>query len=403
MAGGQTFRLEPPRLRLHEELSEERHATWFELYFDLVFAAALTELTSALAKDPSGAVFARFAGLFIALLWVWVGFTFYANRFDTDDLPYRLAKAGGAFAVIAAAVQVPHLMEGNGGGAEFAAAYAVARGCLVALYWRTRRHIEGEGRRLVDIYLAGFSFTTALWIASIFIPGPERYIVWGLALGVDFSLLPSAWASLEGPRVVVSHITERYGTFFIVVLGQSVAFVVAEVAGLTFSADAWIVAVACFLTALSVWWIYFDLADTSVVGRGVLGLVFTFGHVPLFCGIAAFGAGTKLAIVDATNPGLEAGTRWALAGGIASFALSLAILHMGAEWTTPRDRTFIGRLVLAAGLIALAAVGGGISPAAFAVIVMVAVLGQLLLEAFTFPTGAASILQLPEADARSLG
>jgi low temperature requirement protein LtrA len=401
MTGGPTFRLDPPRLRTSEETSEQRHATWFELYFDLVFAAALAELTAGLAEDPSAAGFARFAGLFTAILWVWVGFTFYANRFDTDDLPYRLAKATGAFAVIAIAVQVPHVIAGNGGGQEFAAGYAVARGMLVALYIRTRRHVHGEGRRLVDIFLAGFSFTTAIWIASIFVPSPERYMLWGLALGIDFSLLPSAWASLEGPRLVVSHITERYGTFFIVVLGQSVAFVVAAVAGLEFSTERWVVAVACFVTAFGLWWIYFDLADTSVVGRGLLGLVFPFGHLPLFCGVAAFAAGTKLAIVDATDPGLEAGARWAFAGGIAAFALALAVLHLGAEWTSPRDRTLIGRLVLAAVLIVLAAAGAGISPMVFAVLITVAVLGQLLLEAFTFPAGAASVLQPPEAGVRS--
>src|SRR5262245_9095908 len=306
MAGSPTFRLDPPRLRTTETASEQRHATWFELYFDLVFVAAIAELATGLAADPSAAVFARFVGLFIPILWVWVGFTFYANRFDTDDLPYRLAKAGGALAVIATAVQVPHVIEGNGGGQEFAAGYAAARGLLDLLYLRTRRHVHGEGRRLVDIYLTGFSLTTLMWVASIFVPSPGRYIIWALALVIDFSLLPFAWRTLKGPRLVVSHIVERYGTFFIVVLGQSVVFVVAGVAGLEFSAERWIVAVACFVTAFSLWWIYFDLADTSVVGRGVLGLIFTWAHVPLFCGIAAFGAGTKLAILDATDPGLEA-------------------------------------------------------------------------------------------------
>jgi low temperature requirement protein LtrA len=67
MVGGPTFRLEPPRLRTTEDPSDERHATWFELFFDLVFAAAVIELATGLAKDPSGAVFARFGGLFVAI------------------------------------------------------------------------------------------------------------------------------------------------------------------------------------------------------------------------------------------------------------------------------------------------------------------------------------------------
>ena len=146
------------------------------------------------------------------------------------------------------------------------------------------------------------------------------------------------------------------------------------------------------MIALCVWWIYFDLADTSVVGRGTFGLVFLYGHFPLLAGIAAFSAGTTLAVTHADQAALEAGARWALAGGLAAFALSLAVLHLGAEWTSMRDRTFLGRLVLVAVLVALAAFGAAISPLLFVLLVTGAVLGQLLLEAFTFPTGAASVL-----------
>lgn len=403
MLGSPTFRLEPPRLRLAEEASEERHATWFELYFDLVFAAAFAELATGLAKDPSAAVFARFTGLFLIVLWGWAGFTFYANRFDTDDLLYRLAKAGAALAIAAIAIEIPRVMANEGGTIAFAAGFSVVRGLLVSLYWRARLHVRSEGRRLVDIYLTTFSFTSGLWVLSIFVPSPYRFMLWGLALAIDLGVLPYAWGTLEGPRIAVSHLTERFGTFFIVVLGQSVAAVVAAVAGLQFTVGEWAVAGTCFVIALALWWIYFDLADTSVVGRGVLGLVYLYAHIPLFPGVVAFGAGTKLAIVEASHAALEPGARWALAGGIASFALALAIVHLGAEWTSLRDRTFIGRLVLTAALILLAAIGGALSPVVFVVIVAAAVLGQLLLEAFTFPTGAASVLQPADLAADSGG
>ncbi len=395
-AGSPTFRREPPRLRLAEEASAERHATWFELYFDLVFAAAFAELATSLARDPSAAVFARFIGLFLIVQWAWAGFTFYANRFDTDDLIYRLAKAGAALAIAAIAIEIPRVMADNGGTAAFAAGFSVVRALLVALYARARLHIRGPGLRLVDVYLTTFGFTTCLWILSAFVAPPYRFVLWGLALAIDLGVLPYAWGTLEGPRIAVSHLTERFGTFFIVVLGQSVAAVVAAVAGLQFTVEAWAVAGTCFVIALALWWIYFDLADTSVVGRGVLGLVYLYAHIPLFPGVVAFGAGTKLAIVEANHAALEPGARWAFAGGIAAFALALAILHLGAEWTSMRDRTFVGRLVLAAVLIVLAAFGGGLNPVAFVVIAAAAVLGQLLLEALTFPTGAASVLQPPE-------
>ena len=403
MVGAPTFRLEAPRLRTTEDPSDERHATWFEHYFDLVFATAVVELVTALANDPSSAVFARFAGLFVAVSWAWTGFTIYANRFDTDDLIYRLVKAAAALAVVAIAIQIPRVVADDGGSVAFAAGYAVVRLLLVGLYVRARLHVRGHGRRLINTYLGTMSFTTGLWLVSIFVPGPYRFILWGVALAIDLCVPPYAWRTLGMSPIVVSHVTARFGLFFIVVLGLSVASVVAAVAGLQFSFEASVLAGACFVTALCIWWIYFDLADTSVVGRGALGLIYLYGHFPLFPGVAAFAAGTMLAITHADQAALGAGARWALAGGISAFALALSVIHLGAEWTSTRDRTFLGRLVLIALLITLAALGGGLTPLAFVLLVAGAVLGQLLLEAFTFPTGAASVLAPPEPATESSG
>jgi low temperature requirement protein LtrA len=400
MIGSGTFRLEPPRLRT-TEAEEERHATWFELYFDLVFAAAFVELATALSDDPSPQVFARFFGVFVAIAWAWTGFAVYANRFDTDDIIYRLVKSAGALCIAGVAVQIPKLLEGDGGTMAFAGGYALCRFLLVALYVRAWRNIRGEGRTLIDIYIVVFSLTALLWVASLFLPAPYREIVWAVALVIDLCAPPFAWGTLPGSAIVVSHITERFGTFFIVVLGLSVGAVVAAIAGENLSVESSLIGVGCFVIALCVWWIYFDLADTSVVGRGVLGLVYPYAHFLLLPGVAAFGAGTRLAIIEANSPHLEAGARWALAGGLAAFALALALLHLGAEWTSARDRSLIGRLVLLGALLACAAAGGLMSPLAFVLLVLAAMLGQLMLEAFTFPTGAASVLEQAEVPASS--
>jgi low temperature requirement protein LtrA len=391
LGAGGTFRLEPPRLRTTGDTSEERHATWFELYFDLVFVAAISQLGAALAEDPSAAVFARFAGLFVVIVWAWVLYTLYANRFDTDDLIFRLAKSAGMLAIAAVAVDVHRLMEGDGGTVAFAVGYVALRLPLIGLYARARQHVVGPGRRLCEIYIAGYGFTTGLWFASIFVPAPGRYVLWGVAMLIDLVIPTRAWAALRDVSIVVSHLAERYGTFFIIVLGESVVAVVAGVAGFGFTVESWVVACSCFVIALCLWWVYFDLADTSVIGRGLMGLVFVYAHFPLLAGVAAFGEGTRLAIVHAAQPSLGAGTRWALAGGLGVFTLSLAVLHLGAEWTSPRDRTFISRMCFAALAIAIAAAGGGLAPVAFVLLVAAAVLGQLMIEAFTFKAGAASV------------
>jgi low temperature requirement protein LtrA len=305
-------------------------------------------------------------------------------------------------AIAAVAVNVPRVMEGHGGAVGFAAAYVVLRAFLIALYVRARRHVSGPGRKLSNIYIIGYSCTTAIWLASIVVPGPLRYVLWALAMVIDLAIPTRAWAALGHASVVVSHLTERFGTFFIIVLGESVVATVAGVEGLEFTFTSWIVAGTCFVIALALWWIYFDLADTSVVGRGALGLIFVYAHFPLLAGVAVFGEATRLAISAATHPALGAGARWALAGGVAAFALSLAVIHLGAEWTSLRDRTFVGRIGLAAIAVVLAAVGDGIAPWAFVILLAAAVVGQLLLEAVTARPGAATVWEPPSTEEPAL-
>jgi low temperature requirement protein LtrA len=326
-------------------------------------------------------------------------YTLYANRFDTDDLIFRLSKSGGMLAIAVVAINIRAVVDGHGGAVAFAAGYVVLRVLLLGLYVRARRHVEGPARRLTEVYIAGYSATTAIWFASIFVPSPARFALWGVAMGVDLLVPTRAWAELKDVSVVVSHLTERFGTFFIIVLGEAVVAVVAGVAGFEFTFKSAAVACCCFLIALCLWWVYFDLADTSVIGRGVMGLVFVDAHFPLLAGVAAFGEGTRLAIVGAAHSSLGAGARWALAGGLGVFALSLATLHLGAEWTSPRDRTFVSRIWFAVLALVLAGLGGGLPPVVFVLLLAVAVLGQLMIEAFSFKAGAASVWAPPDTAA----
>ena len=397
LGAGGTFRLEPPRLRTADSAREERHATWFELFFDLVFAAALAVLAGSLARDPAAVVFARFLGLFITVVWAWVLFTLYSNRFDTDDLIFRLAKSGAMLAIAAAAVELRLVVEGHGGAAGFAIAYVVLRGLLIALYVRAMLDTTGAARQLSKVYIAGYAATTGLWLASVFVSGPARFGLWAAAMVIDLIIPVRAWATIKEHAVAVSHLTERFGTFFIIILGQSILAAVTGVEGSEATFSSWAVAGLCLLVALCLWWIYFDLADTSVVGRGVLGLIYVYSHFVLLAGVALFGVGSKLAIEQATHEHLSPAARWASAGGIGAFALSLAAVHLGAEWTSMRDRAFAGRIALALLGLILAVTGVLETPTLFVSVLAGGVIGQLLLEAFTPRAGAASIVQIDAA------
>jgi low temperature requirement protein LtrA len=319
--------LDPPRLRTVEEGFEERHATWLELFFDLVFVVAVAELGQNLTNDPTLHGFLVYVGLFIPVIWAWAGFTFYANRFDTDDLTYRLLILLAMFAVAALATSTPNAIEE--GGRAFAASYVFVRLVLLALYARAIRYVP-EARPLSVLYFRAFSVGTVIWLISIVVPPPGRYWLWALALVGELAVPFLAWGRLPGTAAIdPRHLPERFGLFTIIVLGESVLSVVLGVANTTWEVDSGFAAAGGFLVAAALWWIYFDFLDESVVRRGKFsGLAFTYAHFPVLIGIATVGVGVKLEILAAAGDQRYEDTGWILCAGVAVCMIGLAAIHL---------------------------------------------------------------------------
>jgi low temperature requirement protein LtrA len=318
--------LDPPRLRTVEEGFEERHATWLELFFDLVFVVAVAELGQNLTNDPTLHGFLVYVGLFIPVVWAWNGFTFYANRFDTDDLTYRLLILLAMFAVAALATNTPNAIEE--GGRAFAASYVFVRVVLLALYARAIRYVP-EARPLSVLYFTAFSIGTVIWLVSIVVPPPGRYWLWALALVGELAAPILGWRRLPGAAIDPRHLPERFGLFTIIVLGEAVLSVVLGVADTTWGVESGFAAAGGFVTAASLWWIYFDFLDESVVRRGrASGLVFTYAHFPVLIGIATVGVGVKLEILAAAGDQRYEDTGWILCAGVAICMIGLAAIHL---------------------------------------------------------------------------
>src|SRR6266568_6211568 len=124
-ADAQVNWFQPPRLRTLAD-EGERHASWLELFFDLVFVVAITELSRELVADHSAGGFLRFAALFVPVYVAWQGYMAYADRFDTDDLLFRVAYFGAMLAIAAMAVLIRDVARGRDS-AQFALAYAALR------------------------------------------------------------------------------------------------------------------------------------------------------------------------------------------------------------------------------------------------------------------------------------
>ena len=135
---------QPRLLTLAPEV--DRRASWLELFFDLVFVVAITELSQFLVEDHSAGGFVRFAALFVPVWVAWQGYMAYATRFDTDDLGFRLAYFGAMLAIAAMAVLIGDVAHRKNS-AAFAVAYVVLRSIMLVLYWRAWRAVP-EARLL---------------------------------------------------------------------------------------------------------------------------------------------------------------------------------------------------------------------------------------------------------------
>src|SRR5947199_4499871 len=226
-ASGLWFR--PPRLRTAAGEAERRHATWLELFFDLVFVVAIAELSHQLLVDHSLFGFLRFAGLFIPVFVAWQGFMAYADRFDTDDLGFRLAFFAAMLAIAAMAVLIGDVARGQRS-TEFILAYVTLRSLMLALYARAWFAVP-QARPLVRYYGLGYAVGVGIWLSSLVVPGPAKYLVWGIALTEELSLPPLTTRLHRRIRTSASHFPERWALFTLIVIGESVVAVALATAG----------------------------------------------------------------------------------------------------------------------------------------------------------------------------
>lgn len=354
--------LRPPRLRTLDDEDGERHASWLELFFDVVFVVAIAQLAHELAVDHSLHGFAVFGALFLPVFIAWQGFTIYADRFDTDDAVFRLAIFAAMLAIAALAVQVPDVAHGESTG--FVVAYAVLRSLMVALYIRSYRHVPAA-RPLIVRYASGYSLGIALWLASLAFAAPTRYVIWGIALAWEYSL-PTLFRRLHSAiPVSISHVPERFALFTIIVLGETIVAVALGTRDSEWAVEAAVAGALGFVITAALWWIYFGTGagmDTIPTVRAIL--VFTHAHIPVLAALTAVSAGVAIAIEQAAGDHIDDGGRWALAGGGAVYLVCLTVAQRALVRGVSR-RKVVARGVSVVALVLLVLIGFSVPPVVF--------------------------------------
>lgn len=358
--------LTPARLRSPDG---DRHASWLELFFDLVFVAAVAAISYRLHKDALDATgtpweaIGTALGLFVAVWWAWMTFTWYAAAFDHDDVPMRVASLlamlfGGAMA--ASIIEV-----GGSSDAAFAASYGLFHLVVAGLYLRSAAD-DPPARRYCLAYAAGNTLGAALWLVSVPLPDDARPWLWA-ASAVPFLVTPViATARIDRPFYDAEHIPERYGLFTIIVLGESVVVATAALGDVGLDASTAVAGGAGFVLAAAVWWLYFGFTPSSLLTSGggslLTGFVWGYGHLLVFAGIAIAAVGVELGIEETAeaHDGSSAALRATLLGGALLFVLATAAIHWVGSLRL--DATLAGRAAYAVALVLLWVAGAELDP-----------------------------------------
>jgi low temperature requirement protein LtrA len=335
----------PLRLRSEDGIEPGRRVTWLELFFDLVFVAAVAQVGTHLRDDYSLAGLLRFSLLFVLIWWAWLGHTSFSTRFDTDDLVQRALTWLQMFLVAVMAINSTSALDSRDS-AGFAAAYSIMRLVLVAQFLRARR--IRRARALTTRYAASCAIAAALWLTSALVPTPARFCLWALALAIDVATPLVTTKHLVDVPHDAAHLPERYGLFTIILMGESM---VAVMTGMEHQ-EYWSVRAAASAVfgmglIVAIWWCYYDVADAA--GEQMLRSrrdavryqVWSYGHLPLYLGIAVTGVGLEHVIAKATKEPLHTAEIAILTGAIAAVmtaTLLLAATRRGRRQDQPARR-----------------------------------------------------------------
>jgi low temperature requirement protein LtrA len=312
-------------------VTAERRTTPVELFWDLAFVFAITQVTHFLLFHLTWGGFLRGMILLALIWWAWSAFVWAANAQSEDSATMQLALLVSLVLIFVAGIAVPDAF-----GAEatlFALTYCGVRLIHLGLYVDASRRGNASWEAIVGFGLATLAALGLLVVGSFFDPAGQT-VLWTLALAIDYA--GPAWltrARLRGlQRVAVAHFAERYGLFVIICLGESIVAIGLAANGSP--VDAGLLAAVGFglLATIGLWRTYFGplavnaeqrlrQTDGDVVLAAADG--YSYLHLLIVAGIVVFAAGVRVAVDDPTAP-LSDAVRLCLCGGFALYLLGHA-------------------------------------------------------------------------------
>ena len=307
------------------DLAEQR-VTPLELFFDLVFVFALTQVTGFLADHLTWTGMLQGAALLAVLWWAWGAYSWLTNAVPAEEvISARLVILSAMAAMLVASLAVPDAFGEYG--VLFGLSYFVVRVLHVVLFVLATGSTP-EARQAMLRLAPGFLGAPLLLIPAGFLNGFAQGALWAVALAIDLGV--SFVRGVSGFRVNAEHFVERYGLIVIIALGESIVAIGVGASGLTIGAGVVVAAVLGIALAAALWWAYFDL-DMLVAGQRLFAAkgeerarlardAYSYLHLPMVAGIVLVALGIKKILEDVGDP-LGTIPAVALCGGVALYLL----------------------------------------------------------------------------------
>ncbi|VAV91356.1 Low temperature requirement protein A [hydrothermal vent metagenome] len=278
---------------------QDRHATWLELFFDLIFVVAIAKAAHVLQYQHNGQISAitylKYLLILIPVWWAWVGATLYANRFAGDDLVQRLLSFAQMFCVIILAAHINTDFDSYYEGFLFS--YLAIRLLTIAMYVRASTKMPKT--RHVSNYLAlAFGAGALISLSSLLFDGVLRYVILYAGIGFDMLMPLLAKKRLRTVPVHAHHLPERFGLLTIILLGESILSLANSFDILSWSLFSILMAASGFVMACGLWVIYFDKLDKQITGKELgHGHRIIYSHLLIYAGLGGIAAMIRFAVV----------------------------------------------------------------------------------------------------------
>jgi low temperature requirement protein LtrA len=285
--------------------AEEERVTPLELFFDLVFVFAITQVTSLMAHHPTWEGVGQGLLVLAAIWWTWAAYSWLTNTIDPDEDVARVAMFAAMTAMFIVALAVPGAFGADG--LLFACAYLVVRFLHIVVYAYASPTVDI--REAVKGLVPGVSIASGLLIVASTQDGAIQAGLWCAALLFDYTA--PLWGE-QAWTVHPSHFVERYGLIVIIALGESIAAIGFGLAGSELDAAQLAAAAIGLLLAATLWWAYFDVVAIAAERklRSLEGLQqahlardsYSYLHLPMIAGIVLLSFGIKKVVVGVEEP-----------------------------------------------------------------------------------------------------